>query len=170
MINTDMTTGEVVTSPIFSLSKDASLKQALNKIIGRQVRRILISGTQRIVSDRQVIDYVFRIFKLDEDGRKPSGLLDADFDLENIRPQRVGSKTKINKAAPSLYARGGKGGCLGCDNGVVTPWDVTMKPRKKKKLAILGSKLQAESQPLDAELVPVSCLREIQVHRHKPIG
>jgi len=149
IISTDMSVGEVATSPIFSLSKETSLKQALNEMIERKVRRVLISETQKIVSDRQIIDYVFRISKLDEAGRNPSTLLDADFgDLESVRLQRISSRTKINKAAAALYAKGGRGGCLICEEGVVTPWDVIMKPWRKERLAISES-------VMDRELLPV---------------
>ncbi len=141
IMSTDMAVEDVATYPVFSLSEDTSLKQALEKMIEKKIRRVLITGTQKMISDRQIIDYVFRIARLDEAGRKPSGLLDANLDdLVSIRPQRISSKIGINKAAALLYAKGGRGGCLVCDKGVVTPWDMIMKPWRQKKLSILGSK------------------------------
>jgi CBS domain-containing protein len=135
VIRANLTAREVESSPVLSLPGDTTLKQALEKMIKSRVRRVLISETQRIVSDRQIIDYVFCISKLGETSRKPSALLDANLgDLESILPERVSPDAKVNEIAGKLFANSTKGDCLICEKGLVTPWDMIIKPWRRGKL------------------------------------
>ena len=58
-ISTDLSVGDVASTTIFSLRSDISLKQALDEMISRRMRSILISDTERVILDRQLIHYVF---------------------------------------------------------------------------------------------------------------
>jgi len=134
VISTDLSIGEVASPNIFSLKSDTSLKQALNEMVGRRVRRVLISDTGRVISDRQVIDYVFSPSRLEQVYATPSTLLDGKLgDLESTEPGVLLRDQNLKDAVEVI----GKSGCVICEAGVVTPWDIIMKPWEQNKLRIL---------------------------------
>ncbi len=135
IFRTDLAVGEVASSPVFSLPGDTSLKQALKDMFKREIRRVFVSETQRVVSDREILDYVFSASRLGHINKNPTTLLDAKLsDVKSTKPESVSATASINRAAVELCAIGG--GCLICDKGVVTPWNMIIKPWSEKKLTI----------------------------------
>jgi CBS domain-containing protein len=132
VISTDMTLGEVASS-IVSLDKDASLKTALGEMFSHRFRRIFVGD--RVISDRRIIGYIFSPSRLNQVMNKPETLLDSKLgELEGLRPINVGQKSGIISASKTM--RGEVEECLICEKGVVTPWDMLMKPWIAGKLKI----------------------------------
>jgi predicted transcriptional regulator len=48
-----------VASPPFRLQSDATLKEALEEMIRRRIRRVFVNNSNAFVSDRTAIDYIF---------------------------------------------------------------------------------------------------------------
>ena len=98
------------------------------------MRRIFISDTERVISDRQLIHYVFSPARLREIYSTPSTLLNGRLgDLEGIEPVKLHSNQSVKEAAALV---GGNAGCVICEAGIVTPWDLIMKPWDNNKLRI----------------------------------
>lgn len=132
-IDTCCSLAEVASTNIFSLEGSASLKQAIDEMISRRVRRIQISETGIVVSDRQVIDHVFSPSRLKQVYDIPSSLVDGQIrDIDGTMPEKRGNDLRVKEAAEILR----RSGCLICDDGLVTPWDAIMKPYERDELHI----------------------------------
>ena len=133
-ISTDLSIGDIASPNIFSLESDTSLKKALDEMISRRIRRVLISDTKMIISDRQIIDHVFSPVTLKDVYATPSALLDGNIgDLESTEPNRLHNEQSVKEAAELMR---GDTGCVICESGIVTPWDAIMKPWEQNKLRI----------------------------------
>ena len=128
-------TVEQVASPIFSMPKDSTLKTVLQEMFDHRFRRMFVDGENSLITDRRIIGYIFSAARLTESTKKPETLLDAKLgDLERMEPIPISSQTNIKKAASSM--KDAIEECLICDKGVVTPWDLVMKPFINGKLVI----------------------------------
>src|SRR5208283_1486651 len=134
MFSTDMSVGEVA-SPIVSMAANTSLRDTIEEMFNRRFRRMFVKGTSGVISDRRIIGYIFSSSKLTEVSKKPETLLDSNLgDLDAMNPKKVSAKSKIKHSA--LIMRGEIEECLVCEKGVVTPWDLVMKPWLNGKLEI----------------------------------
>lgn len=125
-----------VASPIFSISKDATLGKALQEMFGRRCRRLFIDGTSEFIWDRGIIGYIFSPESLSSaaTGRSADILRTPVAELETSTAKEVSPKTSLRSAAGILLAERGR--CLVFDENVVTPWDVVMKPWKARALKL----------------------------------
>ncbi|MHB2035618.1 MAG: hypothetical protein ACYCPW_02620 [Nitrososphaerales archaeon] len=139
VINAKMTVGEVA-SPIFSLPKDSKIKSVLQEMFNHRIRRVFVSGERNLVTDRMIISYIFSVSRLAETTKKPEKLLDAKLgDLDKMEPVPINGRTSLREAAAALSKRDATKDCLFCDEGVVTPWDLVIKPFIYGKLTIKRS-------------------------------
>ncbi len=137
LIYTKMTM-EQVASPIFSMPADSSLKTVLQEMFNHRYRRIFVSNEKSLVTDRRIISYIFSASRLTETTKKPEILLDVKLgDLDKMEPVPMDGRTSITKAALSMRDTAEE--CLICDKGVVTPWDLVMKPLIGGELVIKKS-------------------------------
>jgi CBS domain-containing protein len=136
VIKTDLLVGDVASYPVVSMSGDSDVKTVLDKMVRKNVRRVLVSGTQNIVSDREIISHIASTYRSLEVGQDPSHLLDANLkDVKSTQPRNIKLDLPIDQAARIIYQNGG---CLLCGDGIVTPWDLVIKPWIQKKLLING--------------------------------
>ena len=134
ILDTTMTV-EQVASPIFSLPSRTRLKAVLQEMFNHRFRRMFIKGENTLVTDRRIIGYLFSSSRLSDISIHPERLLDASLgDLEKVEPIPIDGTTNIKKAA--LAMKDVVEECLVCDKGVVTPWDLLMKPKINGKLVI----------------------------------
>lgn len=120
-------------SPIFSMPKDSTLKIVLKEMFSRGIRRVFVSGEGSFVTDRRIISYIFSTSRLSETMKKPETMLDGRLgDIEGTKPEPIDSKTSIKEAAS--YMKNSVEECLICDKGIVTPWDLIVKPLISKNL------------------------------------
>ena len=136
VIATKMKVGDVA-SPIVSLKPSTSLKEVINEMFNRRFRRMFVGGTSRVISDRRIIGYVFSTTRLNVVSVKPQTLLDANLgDLDALVPEEISPNASIMQAARTM--RGQVEECLVSEKGVVTPWDLVMKPWLEGKLEIVA--------------------------------
>ena len=65
----------------------------------------------------------------------PSALLDSKLsDVKSLEPKMISANTDITSAARELYKN--KDGCLMCEKGIVTAWDLVMKPWNRNKNSV----------------------------------
>lgn len=135
-IKTDLRVGDVASYPIVSMPSDSNIKDVLELMVKKNNRRIMISGTESVVSDREIIDHIFSTYRLPGASQKPSRVLDGKLsDLKSKQPRKVDLELRIDEAVGMIYE---SGGCLTCGDGIVTPWDLTIKPWNEKKISLNG--------------------------------
>lgn len=127
-IRTDLSIREVA-APLFSMPGDTALKDALKEMFARHHRRVFVSGKQ--IFDRQILSGILAPAKLMEIRDRPQKLLDLTLsDLGPTDCTRMESDTSVEAACHIVKNEG----CVVCDAGVVTPWDLIMKPWKMGRL------------------------------------
>lgn len=132
---TDLLVKDVASSPLYTLSSDASLKETLRMMFKHKFRRIFISENRRVVSDREIIKHLFSPSRMIESSEDYSALFETKLGLvKSVLPRSVSSEMAVNLASLELYSS--LGGCLTCNDGVVTPWDIVMKPWIQGRLNI----------------------------------
>lgn len=124
-------------SPIFSLSSKTNIKNVLRAMFERRIRRIFVEGSNSLVTDRRIIGYLFSPSRLGITSENPKALLDVSLgDLEAFKPLKVRGALSAKKGASLIGDQSEE--CLVCETGVVTPWDLIMKPLAWGKLKISG--------------------------------
>lgn len=134
-IKTDLLVGDVASYPVVSMSGDSNLRDVLDRMVRKNVRRILVSGTQNsVVSDRDIISHISSTYRSERFHRDPSLLLDGELkDVNGTLSLNVELDLRVDQAANIVYQNGG---CLLCGEGIVTPWDLVIKPWVLKKLLV----------------------------------
>ncbi len=127
---------EQVASPMFSMPTDSPIKNVLDEMLRHRFRRVFVSPDNKfVVTDREIINYIFSTARLTAVSKTPEALLDGQIgDLDKVEPIHINNGTLVREVA--LFMNGMAGGCLVCDRGVLTPWDIVMKPLFNAKLSI----------------------------------
>jgi len=126
-----------VSSPIFSLSKQTNIRSVIDEMFKRRIRRIFVSGTSSLVTDRMIISHLFSPSRLGLASENPEEFLKVSLgDIEPVEPPKIRGSATAKKGASMMQDR--KGECLVCEEGVITPWDLIMKPLTRGALKITG--------------------------------
>jgi len=134
VIETDLKVADLA-SPIFGVSPETSLREVLEEMFNRRIRRIFLKGRDTVITDRGIISYIFSPSMLENVSKKPELLLDVGIgDLDMTKPARVRGSLSAKKAAQLIGKQPDE--CLVCDKGVITPWDLIMKPLAADRLII----------------------------------
>ena len=135
VIQTEMRV-EAVASPAFSIPGETPLREALNTMLSKRIRRVFITGERRCVSDRDIIYEVFSPVVLDEIGEtRKDPLAIAIGSIKGSSPELTSPRDLVQDVALRLGRQ--RGECLLTRKGaVVTPWDAVMKPWIAGKLRI----------------------------------
>jgi hypothetical protein len=132
---TELTVGDVASPMVFSLPRTAKVDEALRGMMKRRVRRVFLTGTGSFVSDREILTYLFSPERLSVVRRYPRRMLDPALEeVERVEPVEVDGRAAIGEASGLFKAASGAW-CAVCSEGVVTPWDLVMKPWKAGRLA-----------------------------------
>lgn len=125
-LDTGICAEDVATQPV-SVPKDATLGEALGLMLRERIRRVFIGETKAYISDREVIGYLFSPRKLQEVKRAPAKMFeDRVVEVGPVDPEDVDPHLPLRECA-KLMARS-QGGTLCCPRGVISPWDIVMKP------------------------------------------
>jgi CBS domain-containing protein len=124
-----------VGSAMLSISRDASIKEAVSAMLEHRVRRLFIKGTgTKYVSDRIIISYMFSGERIALARRNPEKWFDAKVEETKLReaPTYDAGGT-LSGAASAMGPR--PDDCLVTSDGkVVSRWDMIMKPWKAGEL------------------------------------
>ena len=125
-----------IASPVFSLPQDTKLSKAIQEMIRRSVRRVFLSDTNRFVSDREILTYIFSPERLALVRNSPHEMLESTLeDVGSVEPIAVDGSETLREAS-DLFKPVSGAWCLACREGVVTPWDLVVKPLKMGQLII----------------------------------
>jgi len=134
LIDTSMTVGETA-SPIFSLPGETKIDIALQEMFDRKFRRVFVEGKHQLLTDRRIIGKVFSMERLPLASKNPKSFLDLKLsDIGAAKPLFVNEDAKVKQAALSIQKISEE--TLVCERGVVTPWDLMMKPLEAGNLRI----------------------------------
>ena len=126
-----------VGSAIIRISPDASIKEAIDKMLAHRVRRLFIDGQgPAFVSDRSIISFMFSGERIYLVRNNPKQWIDA-----KVSDTKFGEAPTIAAGEPLAGAARVFGiqpdACLMTDDGkVVSRWDMVMKPWKAGVLAL----------------------------------
>ena len=106
----------------------------------RRIRRIFIEDkTHRrsqgtaFVSDREIISFIFSPKNLEESRESPETMLDARIgEVGAVDAEQVDDDSPLSEVAK--YLTMSQGNCVVCTKGLISPWDVVMKPHLSGKL------------------------------------
>ncbi len=122
-------------SPIFSLPGKTNIQTVISEMFERRIRRIFVDKRGSLVTDRRIIGYLFSPSHLEDTSKRPQTLLDVKLeDLETMTPVKVRGSTSAKKGARLMSEQDEE--CLICEKGVITPWDMIMKPLAQGALQI----------------------------------
>lgn len=130
--------GELSSSPILSVKNGSTLKDIITSMLKFKVRKILLSETKRLVSDRDVLSFITSPGTLERMERSKDEVLKTSaIELPSTRPPTVDSRMTITEAAQLMNPDSGD--CLVCDSGLVTFWDlvVTLEHTRRNSAELL---------------------------------
>ena len=131
LIDTELRCKDVA-SPPFRLPSDATLKEALEEMIRRRIRRVFVNNSNAFISDRTAIGYIF----------SPEGIKVLKRELFTTRIREIRTIDAIQVTGSLSLKEGAKlllrdkDKCLFCEPGLVTPWDCVVKPFQMNALSI----------------------------------
>jgi len=139
LLSSDLRVEDVASGPVFSMSKGARVIDCLREMESRKYRKVKISGTTSVVSDILIFSQVFDEKRLQRISKAPQHLLDDTLeDLQTAQGTWISGKKRISEAA-KLLAKSEQGYLL-VDEGIVTPWDLIIKPWRMGNLRISNNK------------------------------
>lgn len=135
VLSADLVADEVASFPVFALQKQTELIQTLKEMENRKFRRVQVSGSQLIVSDKQILSHIFEERRLGIMLKTPESLLEGTLeDIKSIPSSVIDGKSKIRDAARLLADENHD--CLSTAHGIVTPWDLIIKPWRQGALRV----------------------------------
>ncbi len=136
IFSSDLSVEDVTSIPLFSLPEDVTLRRALEEMMKEGKRKVLVRGSNRIVSDRSILNHLFSASKLNEGSSKMYDLLETELgEIEGTHPHKINGRSNVREGAHELM-RQAKDGCLACNGGIVTSWDLIIKPWRLRRLSI----------------------------------
>jgi hypothetical protein len=143
ILSSDISIQQVASSPAFLMSRGSTILECMREMEKRKFRRVRIAGGSSVVSDAELFSYLFDEKRLEIISRTPQHLLDGTLeDVDPIQGMWIDDKENISKAARIMLQS--KQQFLLTDNGIVTPWDLTLKPWRLGALRIAQT---LETQP-----------------------
>lgn len=143
ILSSDISIDQVASRPAFLMSRGSTILECMREMETRKFRRVRINGTFSVVSDREIFDYLFNEKRIEAISRTPQHLLDGTLeDVDAIQGMWIDDRENISKAARIMVQS--KQRFLLTDSGIVTPWDLIIKPWRLGALRIVQS---LETQP-----------------------
>ena len=137
IFETDLTVPDVASQEIFTMPSNTRLGKALQEMRKRKIRRIFLPGNDyRFVSDREILTYIFSSEQVNLIKDDPGRMLDAALeDVGAVDAIKVDGRPTIKNISRLFKPESGMW-CLVCSTGLVTPWDLVVKPWNMGRLKI----------------------------------
>ncbi|MHB2035397.1 MAG: hypothetical protein ACYCPW_01455 [Nitrososphaerales archaeon] len=130
--NTNLKIGGLASSPVLSVKSGATLEDLINAMLKNRVRKIFLSQTKSVISDRDILSYMTSPGIFEQMNESPESVLAAKVsELPSTRPPFVDSALNITEAIQFMSPDSGD--CLICDRGLVTLWDLVIKLEESRK-------------------------------------
>ena len=126
VLDTDVKAKEVASKTI-TVDGKVTLQAALRTMFENKVRKLVLRGGKTMVSDREIISYIFSPRKLKQTRDSPQSLAQTRVDeVLPVEVEKVAGDTPLREIALALPRASGN--TVICERGVITPWDAVMKP------------------------------------------
>jgi CBS domain-containing protein len=140
-IDSGLVAKDVAQKPVFT-SGATTIRDALSVMFRRRIRRLFIEESilgrgrgSAFVSDREVISFIFSPRSLEESRESPESMLDAKMgEVGPIDAEQVDDDSPLSEVAK--YLTRSQGNCVVCTKGLISPWDVVMKPYLGGRLSL----------------------------------
>ena len=101
----------------------------------RKFRKVKLANDQVVISDKEIFTYLFNPDRLQRMSNSPQHLLDGTLeDIRGAQIEWIDENSTLTEAALSMVRSPGK--FLLSGNGIVTPWDLIIKPWRLGSLRI----------------------------------
>jgi hypothetical protein len=127
---------EEVSSKAFSLPPGSTVREVLEQMFARRIRRVFVGRGREFVWDRSIIEYLFSPAVLAKVAQEPSeDTLDVPVSvIEPTKAAQADPGETLKEAAGRLTSE--RGQCLVFDGRIVTPWGVVVKPWETWELKV----------------------------------
>lgn len=135
LLSTDLHVADVASKPTFSMSRGSKIIDCLHEMESRKFRKVKIANGPLVVSDKLILDYLFNDNRLKRISKTPQRFLDGTLeDLDLGQVDWIDGKSSITEAAWLMNRAPRK--FLLSDGGILTPWDLIIKPWRLGDLRI----------------------------------
>ena len=139
VLSTDASLGDVSSAQIFFTTARTRLDLALGEMLARRIRRVFLAGTKKFVSDREILEHIFSPDRLHVAEEYPERMLESTLgEVGYSSAAKVDKDLRVTKLARTFDVVSGAH-CLLTAKGLVTPWDLVMKPWAMGRLKIDGA-------------------------------
>ncbi len=126
MLSSKLSINDVASQPIFSLPRGTIIVDCLRQMESRKFRKIQLTGTTSIVTDKQILSYIFNDRRLQQISKTPQHLLDYTLEvLDTVQAPWMEGNKNVSEAARMLAEKSHDS--LLTEHGIVTPWDLVIK-------------------------------------------
>ena len=139
ILKSDLVVSDVATSQVFGMPRDSSVKSILKEMLNRKFRRVLMKRGEKseLVTEKEIMRYLFGEGKGRYDSSRLEELMKGKLDGEEasfLSVARVHGGAPLREAANVISKS--KGHCALSDAGIITPWDLIIKPWRLGQLSI----------------------------------
>ena len=139
--------GDLSSSPVLSIKNETTLRDLIKSMLKYRVRKILLSDTKKLVSDRDVLSFITSPGTLESMDRSIDQVLKTPVsELPSTRPPVVDGRMTITEAAQLMNPDSGD--CVICETGLVTFWDLVVKleqSRRRTELLLQEQNIQSDT-------------------------
>ena len=128
---------DVATRPLSAVPRSMPLEQAARIMVEKRVRRLQVDGEPRsVITDRSLIRVLFSPEMLEWAGEHPGQLPPLTIGMLEPRPVlELDADMRIPAAAAQFDPDAAE--AIFCSAGIVTPWDLVMKPFARGDLTLI---------------------------------
>jgi CBS domain-containing protein len=148
IFSSELKVKDVASAPVFALSRNTTLVQTLSEMMRRKIRRAKIEDSRwELITDREILEFVFQVPW--NEGGGASWVVDqlkrpiSDIKLETA--PWVHEHLSLGEAA-GLLLRSSRA-CALSRAGIITPWDLIIKPWRLGILRIRRAGRFSEAPP-----------------------
>jgi CBS domain-containing protein len=124
-LRTDLVSKDVASKPL-RVPAGTTLKAAIGRMFEKRVRKLVVDGGSSLVSDREIISFIFSPRQLAKTRKSPKSMLAGSLrEVKRLEGESVEDRAPIKDVAHRLL--GTEGNTLFCGQGIITPWDAVMK-------------------------------------------
>ncbi len=124
--------GDLSSSPVLSIKNETMLRDLIRYMLKYRVRKMLLSDTKKLVSDRDVLSFMTSPGTIESMDRSMEQVLKTPVsELPSTRPPVVDGRMTITEAAQQMNPDSGD--CVICETGLVTFWDLVVKLEQSRR-------------------------------------
>ena len=135
VLTSNLKVNDVASTPVFSMSRGSKIIDCIHEMTSRKFRKVKLANGRVVISDKEIFSYLFSPDRLQRISKSPQHLLDGTLeDLGGAQVDWIDGSSSIAEAALVMDHTPAK--FLLSNGGIVTPWDLIIKPWRLGSLRI----------------------------------